>query len=158
MMQHWANTDNTALTQSILLTIRKHIFGLVKPDFINISVCQSYQYTPQTINIIVNIQNIDNNIDHVQAPLVISRMCSLLVIKFSFVRHVENLSSHECSQFTQHLRGSKHTVFTVCLKDWPGRQSLLDEYSATSSSSGPSKSTTFATDLHKAFVCRHTTF
>jgi hypothetical protein len=49
--------ENTALTRSILLTIHQYIFGRFKPDFINISACQSYQYKPQTINIIVNIKN-----------------------------------------------------------------------------------------------------
>jgi hypothetical protein len=55
-------------------------------------------------------------------------------------------------QVTQHLSGSKHTATTVHLKDWPGRQSLIGETSATSSSSGPSKFATFVTDLCKTFV------
>jgi hypothetical protein len=37
-------------------------------------------------------------------------------------------------------------------KDRPGRQSLIGESSATSSSSGPSKFATFVTDLCKTFV------
>jgi hypothetical protein len=49
------------------------------------------------------------------------------------------------------LCGSKHTAAIVCLKDVPGMQSLISKLSATSSS-GPSKFATFATDLCKAFV------
>jgi hypothetical protein len=53
---------------------------------------------------------------------------------------------------TQHLCGSKHTVVTVCLRDWPGRQSVIGEISATSSSSGPSEFATFEVDLCKALM------
>jgi hypothetical protein len=57
------------------------------------------------------------------------------------------------SQVTQHLSGSKHAAATARLKqkDKPGKQSLIGEYSATSSSE-PSKFATFPTDLCKAFV------
>jgi hypothetical protein len=55
------------------------------------------------------------------------------------------------SQVTQYLSGSKHIVTVGGLKDWPTRQSLIDE-SSTSFSSGPSK---FAT-LQSNCVCRHT--
>jgi hypothetical protein len=58
------------------------------------------------------------------------------------------------SQVTQHSSGSKHTAAIARLKqkDRPGRQSLIGESSATSSSSGPSRFVTFATDLCKEYV------
>jgi hypothetical protein len=40
----------------------------------------------------------------------------------------------------------------VGLEDQPGKQSVIGDSSATSYSSGPSKFTSFATDLFKAFV------
>jgi hypothetical protein len=56
------------------------------------------------------------------------------------------------SQVTQHLSRNKHTTAVARLKDRPGRHFLIDESSAASSSSGPSKFDTFASDLCKAFV------
>jgi hypothetical protein len=58
------------------------------------------------------------------------------------------------SHVTQHISGNKHIAAIVRLKqkDRPGKQSLIGESSATSSSSGPSKFSTFAADLCKAFV------
>jgi hypothetical protein len=52
------------------------------------------------------------------------------------------------------LSGSKHIAATARLtqKDMQGKQSLIGESSATSSSSAPLKFATFATDLCKAFV------
>jgi hypothetical protein len=69
------------------------------------------------------------------------------MVKFSFV-------TQQHSQVTQHLIGSTHIAFIAQLKqkDRPGRQSLNGESSVTSSSSGPSKFATFATDLCKASV------
>jgi hypothetical protein len=62
--------------------------------------------------------------------------------------------SQQLSQVTQHLSGNTHIAVIVRLKqkDRPGRQSLNGESSVTSSSSGPSKFATFATDLCKASV------
>jgi hypothetical protein len=58
------------------------------------------------------------------------------------------------SQVTQHLSGSKHNAAVVSLRDRPRPywQSLMGDSSATSSSSGPSKTATFAEVLCKAFV------
>jgi hypothetical protein len=71
----------------------------------------------------------------------------------------KSIVAQQCSQVTQHLSGSKHIAATARLKqkDWPDRQSLIGESSATSSSSGPSKFATFATDLCKAFVSANIT-
>jgi hypothetical protein len=66
----------------------------------------------------------------------------------------KSVVAQQRSQVTQHLSGSNHIAVIVRLKqkDRPGRQSLIGESSTTSSSSGPSKFATFATDLCKAFV------
>jgi hypothetical protein len=80
------------------------------------------------------------------------------MVKFSFVRHVENLLLHNSVlKLTQYLSGSKHMAAIAQLKqkDWPGRQSLIGESSATSSS-GPSKFVTFVTSVQSICV-RHTT-
>jgi hypothetical protein len=53
------------------------------------------------------------------------------------------------SQLIQHLSGSKHISSVVSLKDWPGRQSLIGESFATTSS-GFSKFATFVTYLSEA--------
>jgi hypothetical protein len=45
-----------------------------------------------------------------------------------------------------------HTTAVVSVKYWPGRQSLVGEFSAASYSSGPSRCFTFAGDMSKAFV------
>jgi hypothetical protein len=57
------------------------------------------------------------------------------------------------SQITQHSSGTKYiaAIVRLKLKDRPGKQSLIGESSATSSSSGPFKFATSATDLCKAF-------
>jgi hypothetical protein len=66
----------------------------------------------------------------------------------------KSIVAQQRSQVTRHLSGSKHiaTIARLKQKDRPGRQSLSGESSATSSSSGPSKFATFATDLCKSFV------
>jgi hypothetical protein len=66
----------------------------------------------------------------------------------------KSIVTQQHSQVTQNLSGSRHiaTIAQLKQKDGPGRQSLIGESSATSSSSGPSKFATFATDLCKAFV------
>jgi hypothetical protein len=46
----------------------------------------------------------------------------------------KSIVKQQCSQVTQHLNGSKHIAAIVCLKDQPGRQSLISESSAASSS------------------------
>jgi hypothetical protein len=58
------------------------------------------------------------------------------------------------SQVARHLSGSKHiaTIAQLKQKDRPGKQSQIGESSATSSSSGPSKFVTFATNMCIAFV------
>jgi hypothetical protein len=74
--------------------------------------------------------------------------------KFLFCQAcVKSIVSQQRSQVTQHLSGSKHIAAIARLKQKyrPGRQSLIGESSATSSS-GPSKFVTFAIDLCKAFV------
>jgi hypothetical protein len=66
----------------------------------------------------------------------------------------KSIVAKQRSQVTQHLSGSKHTTAIARLKqnDRPGKQSVIGETSATSSSSGPSKS------VQSICVCRHTTF
>jgi hypothetical protein len=66
----------------------------------------------------------------------------------------KSIVAQQRSQVTQHLSGSKHTAAIARLKqkDRPGKQSLIGESSAISSSSEPSKFSTSATDLLKAFV------
>jgi hypothetical protein len=66
----------------------------------------------------------------------------------------KSVVAQQHSQVTQHLSGSKHIAAIAQLKqkDSPGKQPLIGESSATSSSSGPSKFATFAKDLCKAFV------
>jgi AraC-like DNA-binding protein len=61
------------------------------------------------------------------------------------------------SQVEQRCSGIKHIAATVGLKDQSYRQFLISESSATSSS-GPSKFSTSATDLCKDFVLRHAIF
>jgi hypothetical protein len=65
----------------------------------------------------------------------------------------KSIVAQQHSQVTQHLSGSKHIAAIARLKqkDRPGKQYVIGESSATSSS-GPSKFATFATDLCKAFV------
>jgi hypothetical protein len=82
-------------------------------------------------------------------------MCSLLTAKFSFFQaYGKSIVAQQRSQVTQYLSRNKHiaAIARFKQKDRPGRQSLIGEFSATSSSSGPSKFSTFATDLCKAFV------
>jgi hypothetical protein len=62
------------------------------------------------------------------------------------------------SQVKQRFSGIKHITATVGLKDRSHRQFLISESSATSSSSGPSKFSTYAKDLCKDFVLRHAIF
>jgi hypothetical protein len=47
----------------------------------------------------------------------------------------------------QHLNGSKHTVASVGLKDWPGRQLLISESSVIHSTFA-----TFVTELYESFM------
>jgi hypothetical protein len=70
----------------------------------------------------------------------------------------KSIVKQQCPQVTQQLSGSKLNATIVCLKDRPGRQSLIGESSATSSSSGPSKFATFVTSVQSICACRHTTF
>jgi hypothetical protein len=63
---------------------------------------------------------------------------------------MENLLLHNSVlKLSQYLSGSKHMAAIAQLKqkDWPGRQSLIGESSAKSSSSGPSKFVTFVTSV-----------
>jgi hypothetical protein len=64
----------------------------------------------------------------------------------------KSIVTQQHSQVTQHLMG---LAIPVCLKDQPGKHSLIGESSATSSFSGPSKFATFVTDLCKAFLQKH---
>jgi hypothetical protein len=83
-------------------------------------------------------------------------MRALLVVMFSLVRHVEkSVVTQQHSQVTKHLSGSKHIAVIFHLKDWPSRQCVIGESSATSSSSGPSK---YGTVVQSIYVRRHTTF
>jgi hypothetical protein len=56
------------------------------------------------------------------------------------------------SLVAQILTESKHVAAHVHLRARPGRKYLVGDSTATSSSSGPSKLATFATDICKAFV------
>jgi hypothetical protein len=70
----------------------------------------------------------------------------------------KSVVAQQHSQITHYLRGSKHIAAIVCLEDWPGRQFLIGESSATSFYSGPSKFATFVTSVQSICICRHTTF
>jgi hypothetical protein len=90
--------------------------------------------------------------------LVTSQMCSLLIVKFSFARHVDNLNvTQQHSQVTHYLSESTHITIVASLKDWPNRQSLSGVSSSMSSCSGASKFATFAT-VQSNCVCRHISF
>jgi hypothetical protein len=65
---------------------------------------------------------------------------------FSFIRHEEDLLSYNT---VLSLHNIKHIFSVVSLKDWPGRQSLIGEYFATTSS-GFSQFATFVTYLNEA--------
>jgi hypothetical protein len=79
-------------------------------------------------------------------------------VKFYFVTRVQNILFHNIvlKLSTQHLRESKHIAAVVSAKDRPVRQFLIGEFSAARYSSGPSKFSTFAADLCKAFVSADT--
>jgi hypothetical protein len=64
----------------------------------------------------------------------------------------KSIVAQQRSQVTQYLSGNKHIAAIARLKqkDRPGRQSIIGESSATSSSSGPSKFVTSTKDL-----CKH---
>jgi hypothetical protein len=55
--------------------------------------------------------------------LVISRMCFLQVVKFSFFMGEKFIFTQQLSQVTQYLCGSKLIAVVVFLKDWPSWQS-----------------------------------
>jgi hypothetical protein len=67
----------------------------------------------------------------------------------------KSIITQQCSHF-ENLSGNKHMAVNVCLKDWPDRQSLVRESSA-SSSSVSSKFSTFVTSVQSICVCEITT-
>jgi hypothetical protein len=80
--------------------------------------------------------------------LVISRLCSLLIAKFSFA----GMWKICCNVKAE----GKHNAAFVPLKAQSGRQSLTGESSAKSSS-GPSKFATYVTHVQSTHVRKYTT-